>query len=68
MCTFKIHRDEIEKARALAQGIEGIKFKDYGAVKNTERIRKRSEPARDEGDGMEMPSIKFENSTDDYEE
>ena len=70
VCTFRIHRDEIEKARALAQGIEGVKFKDYGEVKNTERIRKRSDNRVDEGDGdgMEMPTLRFENSADDYEE
>jgi hypothetical protein len=68
VCTFRINKGEIERARALAQGIEGIKFKDYGEVKNTERIRRRSEAVRDEGDGLEMPELKFENSPDDYEE
>ena len=68
VCTFRINKGEIERARALAQGIEGIKFKDYGEVKNTERIRRRSEAVKDEGDGLEMPELKFENSPDDYEE
>lgn len=68
VCTFRINKGEILRARELAQGIEGIKFKDYGEIKNTERIRRRSEAVKDEGDGLEMPSLKFENSQDDYEE
>ncbi len=68
VCTFKINRGELQRARELAQGIEGIKFKDYGEVKNTERIRRKADPAKDDSDGMEMPTLKFENSTDDYEE
>ena len=46
VCTFKINKGEIARARELAQGIEGIKFKDYGEVKNTERIRRRSEAVK----------------------
>ncbi|SFP82350.1 hypothetical protein SAMN04487928_10931 [Butyrivibrio proteoclasticus] len=68
VCTFKINRGEIARAKALAQGIEGIKFKDYGEEKNTERIRKRSDSVAKEGDGLEMPELKFETSQDDYEE
>ena len=69
VCTFKINKGEIARAKALAQGIEGIKFKDYGEEKNTERIRKRSDSVyRGEGDGLEMPALKFETSQDDYED
>jgi hypothetical protein len=68
VCTFKINKGELLRARELAQGIEGIKFKDYGELKNTERIRRRSEAVKEESDGLEMPKLKFENSADDYEE
>lgn len=68
VCTFKINKGEIVRAKALAQGIEGIKFKDYGEEKNTERIRKRSDSVVKESDGLEMPELKFETSQDDYEE
>jgi hypothetical protein len=68
VCTFKINKGELLRARELAQGIEGIKFKDYGELKNTERIRRRSEAVKEENDGLEMPKLKFENSADDYEE
>ena len=68
VCTFKINKGEIARAKALAQGIEGIKFKDYGEEKNTERIRKRSDSVVKESDGLEMPELKFETNQDDYEE
>lgn len=68
LCTFKINKGEIARAKALAQGIEGIKFKDYGEEKNTERIRKRSDSVVKESDGLEVPELKFETSQDDYEE
>ncbi len=72
VCTFRINRGDLLKARELAQGIEGIKFKDYGEIKNTERIRRRSEAvnteAEDEGIGLEMPKLKFENRVEDYEQ
>ena len=68
VCTFRINKGEIERARALAQGIEGIKFKDYGEVKNTERIRRRSEAVTEESSGLEMPELKFENKVEDLDE
>ena len=68
VCTFKINKGELQRAKALAQGIEGIKFKDYGEEKPTERIRKRSDSRLTESDGMEMPELKFENKAEDYEE
>ena len=68
VCTFKINKGEIARARELAQGIEGIKFKDYGDVKNTERIRRRSEAVTEEGTGLEMPELKFENKVEDLDE
>ncbi len=68
VCTFKINKGELSRARQLAQGIEGIKFKDYGEEVRTERISKRSESVLRDSDGMEMPKLKFETSPDDYEE
>ena len=68
VCTFKINKGEIAKARELAQGIEGIKFKDYGEIKNTERIRRRSEAVTQEPTGLEMPELKFENKVEDLDE
>ena len=70
VCTFRIKKSEILRARELAQGIEGIKFKDNGDIKYNERIRRRSEAVKsdDDSDGLEMPELKFENSTEDYEE
>ncbi|SFC93199.1 hypothetical protein [Butyrivibrio sp. YAB3001] len=68
VCTFKINKGELLRARELARGIEGIKFKDYGDLKNTERIRRRSEAVRDEGTGLEMPELKFENTSDDTDD
>ncbi len=68
VCTFKINKGEIARARELAQGIEGIKFKDYGEVKNTERIRRRSEAVTEQNSGLEMPELKFENKVEDLDE
>ena len=68
VCTFKINKGELARARELAQGIEGIKFKDYGDVKNTERIRRRSEAVKTEDTGLEMPELKFDNSISDSKE
>ena len=68
VCTFKINKGEIARARELAQGIEGIKFKDYGEVKNTERIRRRSEAVTEQSTGLEMPELKFENKVEDLDE
>ena len=68
VCTFKINKGEIARARELAQGIEGIKFKDYGEVKNTERIRRRSEAVTEQSSGLEMPELKFENKVEDLDE
>ena len=68
VCTFKINKGEIARARELAQGIEGIKFKDYGEIKNTERIRRRSEAVTGEETGLEMPELKFENKVEDLDE
>ncbi len=68
VCTFKINKGELQRARELASGIEGIKFKDYGEVKNTERISKRSKIVEEDDMGTEMPKLKFENSLKDSEE
>ena len=71
VCTFKINKGDLLKAKELSQGIEGIKYKDYGELKNTERIRRRSEAVKDESTGLEMPELKFENkvgSTEDNKE
>jgi hypothetical protein len=59
VCTFRINKSEIPRARELAQGIEGIKFKDYGEIKD-DRIRRRSEAVKEEDSGLEMPEMKFE--------
>ena len=61
VCTFRINKGDLLKAKELSQGIEGIKYKDYGEIKNTERIRRRSEAVKDSGIGLEMPELKFEN-------
>ena len=61
VCTFRINKGDILKARELSQGIEGIKYKDYGEIKNTERIRRRSEAVKEESTGLEMPELRFEN-------
>lgn len=71
VCTFRINKGDITKAKELATGIEGIKFKDLGEIKNTERIRRRSEAVKtgDSDDiGLEIPKLKFENKPEDYEE
>ena len=68
VCTFKINKGDLLKAKELSQGIEGIKYKDYGELKNTERIRRRSEAVRDESTGLEMPELKFDNIAGDSKE
>ena len=70
VCTFRINRGDVTKARELAQGIEGIKFKDLGEVKNTERIRRRSEAIKSTDDiGLDVPNgLKFENKVEDLDE
>ena len=70
VCTFRINRGDVNKARELAQGIEGIKFKDLGEVKNTERIRRRSEAIKSTDDiGLDVPTgLKFENKVEDLDE
>ena len=67
VCTFKINKGELLRARELAQGIEGIKFKDYGDLKNSDRIRRRSEAVKEEDSGLEVPELKFEDSDDSEE-
>lgn len=62
VCTFKINRGELARARELAQGIEGIKFKDHGELKD-DKIKRRSEAVKEEADdSMELPKLKFENT------
>ena len=68
VCTFKINKGDLVRAKELSQGIEGIKYKDYGELKNTERIRRRSEAVKDESTGLEMPELKFENKLDSTDE
>ena len=67
VCTFRINKGDVLRARDLAQGIEGIKFKDLGEIKDTERIRRRSEAVKDESTGLEMPKLKFENKVEDLD-
>jgi hypothetical protein len=61
VCTFRINKGDLVRAKELSQGIEGIKYKDYGELKNTERIRRRSEAVKEESTGLEMPELRFEN-------
>ena len=68
VCTFRINKGDLVRAKELSQGIEGIKYKDYGELKNTERIRRRSEAVKDESTGLEMPELKFENKLDSTDE
>ncbi len=68
VCTFRINKGDLLRAKELSQGIEGIKYKDYGEIKNTERIRRRSEAVKDSGIGLEMPELKFENKINDSDE
>ncbi|MCR5157478.1 MAG: hypothetical protein K6C96_12455 [Butyrivibrio sp.] len=69
VCTFRINRGDVIKAKELAQGIEGIKFKDLGEMKNTERIRRRSEAVKTTEDiGLDVPNkLKFENQVEDLD-
>ena len=68
VCTFKINKGDLVRAKELSQGIEGIKYKDYGEIKNTERIRRRSEAVKEESTGLEMPELRFENRIGDTED
>ncbi|WP_026521061.1 hypothetical protein [Butyrivibrio sp. VCB2001] len=68
VCTFRINKGDLLRAKELSQGIEGIKYKDYGELKNTERIRRRSEAVKEEGTGLEMPELRFENKIGDTED
>lgn len=61
VCTFKINKKDLLQAKEISQGIEGIKYKDYGDFKYNERIRRRSEAVKDESTGLEMPELRFEN-------
>ena len=61
VCTFRINKGDLVRAKELSLGIEGIKYKDYGELKNTERIRRRSEAVKEESTGLEMPELRFEN-------
>ena len=68
VCTFRINKGDLVRAKELSQGIEGIKYKDYGELKNTERIRRRSEAVKEEGTGLEMPELRFEHKIGDTED
>ena len=70
VCTFRINKGDVLKARELAQGIEGIKFKDLGDAVNTERIRRRSEAVKSSDDiGLDVPGkLRFENQVEDLDE
>ena len=68
VCTFKINEKDLLQAKEISQGIEGIKYKDYGDFKYNERIRRRSEAVKDESTGLEMPELRFENKQSREEE
>ena len=67
VCTFRINKGDVLRARDLAQGIDGIKFKDLGEIKDNERIRRSSEAVKNESTGLEMPELKFENKVEDLD-
>ena len=56
VCTFKINKNELVRAKELSEGIEGIKFKDYGDLKDADRIRRRSEAVKSQPDPMILPA------------
>lgn len=69
VCTFRINKGDLFRAREIAQGIEGIKFKDHGDIKENERIPRRSEAVNTEdkqsgGMDMDIPKLRFENRVD----
>jgi hypothetical protein len=68
VCTFRINKGDLLKAKELSAGIEGIKYRDYGEIKSTERIRRRSEAVKTEDPGLEVPELKFENRINDYQD
>ena len=68
VCTFRINKGDLLKAKELSAGIEGIKYRDYGEIKSTERIRRRSEAVKTEDPGLEVPELKFENKINDYQD
>ena len=65
VCTFKINKNELVRAKELSEGIEGIKFKDYGDLKDADRIRRRSEAVKSQPDPMILPALKIEEISDD---
>ena len=68
VCTFRINRSDVLRARELTQGIEGIKFKDNGDITDNEPIKRRSEAVKEKvdnaGDEMEVPKLKIQEITD----
>ena len=65
VCTFKINKNELVRAKELSEGIEGIKFKDYGDLKDAARIPRRSEAVKSQPDPMILPALKIEEISDD---
>ena len=65
VCTFKINKSDLVKAKELTEGIEGVKFKDYGDVQDADRIRRRSEAVKEHYDKMVLPSLKIEEISED---
>ena len=68
VCTFRINTGDLVRAQEPSHGIEGIKHKANGELKNTERIRRRSEAVKEESTGLEMPELRFENKIGDTED
>jgi len=64
-CTFRINKNELARAKELSEGIEGIKYKDFGDFKDADRIRRRSEAVKSEPDPMVLPALKIEEISDD---
>ncbi|MBO4458094.1 MAG: hypothetical protein J5802_10270 [Butyrivibrio sp.] len=65
VCTFKINKSDLVKAKELTEGIEGVKFKDYGDVQDADHIRRRSEAVKEHYDKMVLPSLKIEEISED---
>ena len=65
VCTFRINKNELARAKEISEGIEGIKYKDYGDLKDADRIRRRSEAVKSQPDPMILPALKIEEISDD---
>ncbi|WP_027208183.1 hypothetical protein [Butyrivibrio hungatei] len=65
VCTFKINKNELARAKEISEGIDGIKYKDYGDFDAEDRIRRRSEAVKSQPNPMILPALKIEEISDD---